>query len=847
MARLNFGPAQDASAVFAALYYQYQDRLESSARNAINRAEDIQAGEDRDAYNKWVAGEMDDAAWLMYVENRVADTTNEPEETAYWREQLRASELAINKERVAEEAQAIIDKIQNNQATWNDLYQYYQRELNNLGETESPFAHELQQEITRLQDTIRDQHTASEIQRIIYEFEDAQINGTEAGRQMRAIAETIKNYDPESYYKILTQAAQLEQSDGITGGGGGSGGGGGFGSTSSAMDSISDFKEYFQTERDRLDYLRDQWDTGRPIVYGPDGQGYLLRDDLGDPSSDMFALNDARLNVEYSAYKFFEELSTNPGLTSDEQRQASAEAASALENTSNIRQEIWDVNEVGFASQFNARVDSINNWIRLADADPMHANRYLINAFNEAGQLQDMAKNANQGLDPTVGPHQATDETYGDMVDIPTVFSISGEDQATYESIASSIFNGLKMGFDAINNGGNYDPDAVKDLIAGLTTAGTLIDPTKIKDLIVNGINAGTAVGGMDSVPPKTAIVVDPTGQYHLVPYGLTGVPLSDNTPGTVTVMGPKWDGIDTSAGQRLVRGVQIIDGVAVPVFYAASSVSWSAVKGEYADLSQYGSSERAALQVQVFAEGKIRTFIQLDTGWWVRLNDDGSISSPVMSPYIGSGYQVQRFFNDPNNYAAFINELSLYNNLDPNGEPGVPIDSQYGDLDKLARTPTTSALIREGGDQGGRQVPTIPLENPLPKMSTSAQIREGGLPIATSTGGLDPMGYNPLVQNLMNMLNNQQLPGAGAGGAIRALDLTPPPIASTPTRLPLEGYTVPHQAIPEPTILPTVVQPTTYPRLTSSTTPTRRLPSPTITTYKPPVTQTNDEWRGSL
>jgi triphosphoribosyl-dephospho-CoA synthetase len=246
------------------------------AQAAIRAAEEDQAAADQEAMNAWEAGEMSDKEWLAYAKQRLAESTDEEDKTA-WREAIRNSNEQITVRRIESGAEDIINKIEAGTATWQDLRNFYMRERAKINEG-SEMYRELTGQIDEVNDTIRDNATEGAIGRAQYLFQSGQINGSEAAAMIRKAAERYKTSDPGRYYQLLSSAYDLQTYGAGGGSGGGSGGGGGGASLADTIDSM----EY---TADAIDLLNDQFNNGKRIGTLPDGTEVPLGDESGNPTA----------------------------------------------------------------------------------------------------------------------------------------------------------------------------------------------------------------------------------------------------------------------------------------------------------------------------------------------------------------------------------------------------------------------------------------------------------------------------------------------------------------------------------------------------------------------------------
>lgn len=118
MALVSFGGGGDPSNIFASLNRQFLQDIEALAERASRRSDEAKDTEDRDMFDQWQNGIIDDEAWLVYIAKRVEETAGDPKENQQWIETQReyTNSISDNKMEFAYE---------NGDATINQLIQYY--------------------------------------------------------------------------------------------------------------------------------------------------------------------------------------------------------------------------------------------------------------------------------------------------------------------------------------------------------------------------------------------------------------------------------------------------------------------------------------------------------------------------------------------------------------------------------------------------------------------------------------------------------------------------------------------------------------------------------------------------
>lgn len=300
MGRASFGGSQDLSQLFAALWGQYEDRLESLAERAADRATSEQTAKDNDTIDKWQQGELTDEEFLAYVAERLVAEADDPERLTYWKRIQRDAEKSILQEEISDTAEDIIDDINAGKRTYGDLLNFYKAQQKKLRPSD-PLYKELADQIEQVDDRILQNQVEGALSGVDYRFRSGAINGRAAGSQLRALAERYRVNDPQRYYQLLSQALEYEQYGGFFSAGGSGGSGSGGGSSTSLNGTI----DALQGIEDRLMSLSEQFEAGETLgsITFEDASGglttqeVLLRDPDSTASRQMRGVDDEMLNV----------------------------------------------------------------------------------------------------------------------------------------------------------------------------------------------------------------------------------------------------------------------------------------------------------------------------------------------------------------------------------------------------------------------------------------------------------------------------------------------------------------------------------------------------------------------
>lgn len=347
--RASFGGAADLSQQLSIFYDQYSDRLADLAERAANRAEDEEAATDQDKINAWQSGDISDDDLIAYLQQRIADGTNDPKVTTQLKDALRNVQDTVAQRTISDTAQSIIDGIENGTRTWTDLKNYYATQRKKYRPSD-PIYKSLTDQITQVSDRIRDNEISGGIEKATYLFQSKQITGKQAAAQIRALASRYKNEDPTKYYQLLQQATQLDQYGGFYKGSGGGGG------SASSTKKINQLIDTYQAQRNILKSLGDQFDSGATVGTAADGSRYLLRNPDGTPS-------DSLRQAEHQLLGVYDQLAAAQSSKGDN----SAATATLAEKQDYILTKIQPRNTIGPEQQRGAMLDTIAQTVQQAD------------------------------------------------------------------------------------------------------------------------------------------------------------------------------------------------------------------------------------------------------------------------------------------------------------------------------------------------------------------------------------------------------------------------------------------------------------------------------------------------
>lgn len=219
MALVSFGGGGDPSGIFASLNRQFLNDIEALAERASNRAERASDAKDRDMFDQWQNGLIDDDAWLEYISQRVQETADDPEEHQQWVETQREYESSIADSKME-------FAYENGDATINQLIDYYRSRRDRL----DPDSQAYRDIVLKLNGFV-DKQLGDDIQAGAQDITDRIVMGSATlGDLISFYQQRLKGLRPNSsLYEQITQeirdlqSRQIEQ--GASGVGGGSGGG----------------------------------------------------------------------------------------------------------------------------------------------------------------------------------------------------------------------------------------------------------------------------------------------------------------------------------------------------------------------------------------------------------------------------------------------------------------------------------------------------------------------------------------------------------------------------------------------------------------------------------------------
>lgn len=284
--------------------------LQSVQAEADAKAKNEQAALDQDTADQWSNGLISDQAWLSYLAQRVASTTD-PKERAKWSgyerkyssqigdntaesafkaggsindlvlyyqgkmgglepntqeyrdASLRLSALQDQRSGTAiqDGAAALNSQIERGKATYADLVKFYRGQLGAL-RPGSDLAKQLEGEIVKVQDTIFQNDQSGKLEKLQYDYERGAITGRTFAKGIRTIAAQFQANDPAKYYQLLESAVKLDKKPGLIGSGGGSGSGSSTKAAAAKVDTL-------QAQRNGLLSLVQQADAGQKTGVDP--------------------------------------------------------------------------------------------------------------------------------------------------------------------------------------------------------------------------------------------------------------------------------------------------------------------------------------------------------------------------------------------------------------------------------------------------------------------------------------------------------------------------------------------------------------------------------------------------
>lgn len=602
MARASFGGAQDLSVAFASFYREYQDRLDTLARRAENRALEEQAAADSDAIDRWQSGEMSDARFLAYAERRAGESQgDEPEMESYWKKVLRDARKSILTEEINDGAEDLLDRIEEGKASWNDLLRYYQRYQRDLKRND-PLYKDIADQIEQVQDRVRDNQIEGAFARIQYQFEAGRISGSAAAAQIRALAQRYKQNDPARYYQLMQQALELQRYGGVYGSGGGGGGGGG-GSSSSGGGSagLDDQIDQLKVREDQLLALSYQANEGERVgeVTVIDRQGrvrteeVLLANPDGTPSAQMEQLDAAMLD-------------TYDRLIAGLIRDGSTEAGTKIKAKSDyILNHIQPRNTIAPERQANAMLQSgIALAERAADSDDPVAAWRQVQAW--ASDVQRWQRNLNaRGQvvqhDTKGRPSRITTQYAGESLQNRTTqeFATQSASLAAFaNAVASGDVQAMEKAIEALSG----ESEGIQ--FPTVTNESSTVMRLRAAMDLVTGIPEGRYAR---VIVPGAGMVYAPVQQTFATVVGDDGRPRTEMTsiPVDPRTGAPLADG---NKGQQLVDVMVEIDG-RVQMVKAVTEPSYF-VGNQRVSASEY----RSALQAYNDADERERTELPAPT-----------------------------------------------------------------------------------------------------------------------------------------------------------------------------------------------------------------------------------------
>lgn len=343
MARSSFGGSGDYSSLFGSLYAQSK-ALKAQQQDAL----------DKDAYDRWKNGLASDDEWLAYIASRADATKSDKDPTdhqrwiqlqrqyvtsiadsqaefAYSEGKASINELVAyyqgrlarlqedseeyrqlkghlsdlidkrDSEDLSTGAQAISDRIDRGQATYEDLLKFYKDRLGGL-RAGSDLAKQVTGEIEKVRGTIADTKLAGEFERLKYLYESRKLSGKSYAARLTVMAEQYKASDPQKYYQILEAANRVRTSGGS---GGGGGGGGSFSRSEKGIEDqlkgIDNYLEMFSVAyKAGARVIPDPAKPGQQIVLTPELMSQIDEQRLGnfDKLASLYKANN--LNSKYT-------------------------------------------------------------------------------------------------------------------------------------------------------------------------------------------------------------------------------------------------------------------------------------------------------------------------------------------------------------------------------------------------------------------------------------------------------------------------------------------------------------------------------------------------------------------
>lgn len=649
MGRVSFGGSQDLSQLFAALYGQYEQRLTDLAERAARRAEEEQAAADSDAIDRWQQGEMSDDEFLAYAAQRIEETgEDEPGQNAYWKRVLRDAEKSIKAEQISDTAEDILDRIEAGKATWDDLKRFYTRQRRGLRPND-PLYEQLSDQIEEIDDRIAQNRTEGAFARVDYLFRSGSITGSQAGAQLRALAQQYKQNDPARYWQLLAQAADLERYGG-TYGSGGSGGSGGSSARSANLDSLIDA---YEGQKYRIDSVSKQFEsgatTGTFTYENANGkvvtEEVLLRNPDGTPSAAMEALDDAQLATFDRLIRAY-----------DRKGDRSQRDLRIQDKADYITLHIQPRNTIGRENQ------------------AQHLTSALSSAIDAAGNSDD----------PTLGWRRvqriaAKVERWHHYLNRTTGYEFGKGSEATAENPELGAANRREVQTiaspeDQTTGEFQLQADALLEVARGLTAAQSAEDLAGIQPSLVALMGeygaeafmerAAATVDLVVGIPegryvrayvPGQGLVFTPTATTMTTVIGPNGQPVSSPVNRPVDAQGnPLWD---ESKGQQGQLVMAEINGHVEPVWAVSEQAFF--IGNRQVDANTWASFQAARGKVTNQSESA-----EFEARYGVAATESGQAYQQMLVPMDDGGAQVWYF--DPTSQKWFKNRVSKYG--------GVPI-----------------------------------------------------------------------------------------------------------------------------------------------------------------------------
>ena len=483
MARASFGGGGDFSGFFGSLY---------NAGKSKARAD--QNAKDSDMADKWQNGLITDQEWIDYIRSRI-DAETDPKYNQKWVEALRKygpaiadaqmvdkyenGEITIGElithytgrltglepdsneyrqvtktlndlkdkrdgDNLSKKAEDLINKIEAGQASYDELLKLYKDQLKTLRPNSSLYE-QVQGQIEKVNDTIKSNKIEGELSRQQYLLDTGKTSAGSFAAAVRKLALNFKTSDPARYWSLM-KAASGAVSGGRSGGGGGGSSSGGSSSTST-IDAI-------QGERNRLQAIVDQIESGAKQGVDP-------------KTGNVVAFTPAYIkSIDQQLLSTFDSLESAYRNKTDSKGRSkpdlSAAANTSKAKTAYIIDHVQKHNTVAKDEQgrniLNATVKRLNAAAELDDPDA--ARQAVINAAKDFDRW-------TQGLNKTVINNGEDDVRIGSQLGL--------QDQVTPEYL--SVNQALASALNTIAN--SNDEQAIQGAIDSLGQAG--VDSSVIK------------------------------------------------------------------------------------------------------------------------------------------------------------------------------------------------------------------------------------------------------------------------------------------------------------------------------------------------------------------------------